>query len=416
MDKWFVILGGNFLLQGVYDKLRSYGYHVLVVDWNSQPGVKGDLHLPLDVKDEKAVMGALESLDYPIDGALTCIDLAVPVVNAINRRYGLAVMPEPFSKEVLTKSHMRECWQRDGLFGRYSETDDKLSESDMIALWRRMSLLVKPNVAASSRGITILPKAEDSQSDSRLAEHLRQALAIAREKSFDGRCLVEEFVEGREFTIDMLGDGQGNLSVYAISTKYHSPFALHNRVATRIHWNSRAYPDEVFARIAEMGKRCYRSLGLSNSFGHLEMLMRPDGRFSPVEIGARSSGFICSHLVSEASGRDYLHDYVRMLHGQTIENADHINGPRSSMWFGYDIPAGTHSVRPSTLRPFLDPRIEVLYSKTDGLKVPGDFGNIIDDNGRDSYGYEMLAGDRDILTIDSVERANREFLGEFLGS
>ena len=68
MEKYFVILGGNMLLQGVHDKLKEFGYKVIVVDWNEKPGFKGDLHLQIDVKDSDRVIEALKKTNYKIDG------------------------------------------------------------------------------------------------------------------------------------------------------------------------------------------------------------------------------------------------------------------------------------------------------------------------------------------------------------
>lgn len=400
----FVILGGNMLLKGVCDRLHEMGYRVIVVDWNDQPAVTGDLHIQEDVKDTAKVLEVLSP--YQVDGVFTCIDLAVPTVNAVHRQRGLQEMPESF-REVLTKNRMRECWMRDGLFNRISLPDGSFGEEEILSMNSRMKLIVKPDIAASSRGITILEKSSD-------AAHLRQALDKARRASFDGRCLVEEFAEGREFTIDMLGDAQGHVSVYGISVKYHTVNALHNRVATKLHWNSSAYPEEVYERLADAGKRCYRSLGMAASYGHLEMILREDGSLSPVEIGARSSGFIASHLVPAASGCDYLADYIRVIHGESIEERDHIGGNISSMWFGYDLPSGCDSVCPSNLAKFLDPRIQVMYSKRDGLTAPRHFGAILDDTDRDAYGYEMLCGPKSVLTVEHVQNAEHQFLNEFI--
>ena len=78
-----------------------------------------------------------------------------------------------------------------------------------------MKLICKPNVAASSRGITILEKGQTK-------EALQEALAKAKETSFDHKCLIEEFVEGEEFTVDMLGDSYGNVNCYGSSIQHHS--------------------------------------------------------------------------------------------------------------------------------------------------------------------------------------------------
>lgn len=405
--KHFVILGGNMLLRGVYDKLKEYGYIVIVVDWNEEPALKGDLHIQLDVKNSECVLHALQSLEVFVDGCISCIDLAVPTVNVVNKWCGNKVMPENFMK-VLTKSEMRDCWLRDNIFGRISRLDSDFSIEDIYLLNKQSKLIIKPNVAASSRGITIIEKNQSR-------DFIVSALDKAKELSFDAHCLVEEFVEGREFTVDMLGDDTGNVSVYAISVKYHSKNALNNRVATKLHWNSNVYSNEIYEKIADIGKRCYKSIGLKNSFGHLEIIMREDGSFSPVEIGARSSGYICSHLVSAAAERDYLMDYIKMLKGEYIEPIDHINSKTSSMWYGYDIPKDSYSVCESNLAKYLPSKIDVIYSKRNGLMSDRHYGGMVDDNSRDDYGFEMMVGPKSVLTIDNILEAEKSFLDEFLG-
>lgn len=402
---YFILLGGNMLCRGICEKLQFFGYKVLVVDWNACPAVRGDEHWQMDVKDAAGILQALEKSAYDIDGAFTCIDLAVPTVNAIHRRYHRALMPEAFDT-VLTKARMRAAWQQAGIFNRYSKTYEPSLWNEIKALNSEMKLIVKPNVAASSRGITILEKCSDD-------ELLQAAIAKAANTSFDKQCLIEEFVEGREFTVDMLGDEE-NVSVYAISVKYHSANTNHNRVAVKLHWNSNVYPDEVYERIAARAKECYRALGMKNCYGHLEIIMKADGSLSPVEIGARTSGYIGSHLVSKASHCDYIEDYLRVIHGERIPAQDHINSDSSSMWFGYDFPDGAVAKRNCCLADFLPAEVEVLAHKRDALQLGRRFAIMQDDNGRDDAGFEMLAAPKSVLTIELVEEAERHFLRHFL--
>lgn len=405
--KYFVLLGGNMLTLGTVDKLHEYGYKVLVIDWNHNPAVTGDLHIKIDVKDSFKVIEYIKSSGLNIEGAISFIDLAAPTVNAINEFCGNKVMPDSFN-QVLSKERMRTAWQKDKLFNRFSETSDKIKLDDIKKLAIKNKIIIKPNIAASSRGITIFDVGA-SEND------IIEAMDKASKFSFDGKCLIEEFIEGREFTVDMLGDDYGHVCVYGSSVKYHSKNALNNHTSIKLHWNSNIYPEEVWNKIALFGRACYKSIGLKNMFGHLEIIMKDDGQLVPVEIGARSSGFICSHMVSAASGRDYLADYISVLKGGSVKDGHYLNGDTSSMWFGYDIPVGAKSIKESNLTKFLHKDIKVLYSKRDGLKVPMQFGYIIDDNTRDNYGYEMLVGPRDILTIQSVEKAEKQFLSDFLG-
>ena len=409
MEKYFIILGENPLLWGQICHLHELGYKVILVAWNERPRIHGDMYIQLDIKDSNRIIEELESLGLKgrIFGALSSIDLAVPTVNAINSWCGNKTMPEKFN-HVLSKNEMRDAWMTAGIFNRISKMDNEFSIDELYECSQMMKLICKPDVAASSRGITILEKGQTR-------ETLLDALDKAKQTSFNGKCLVEEFVEGEEFTVDMLGDAYGNVNCYSSSIQHHSLYALNNHVTVIHHWNSRKYNDEIWERIADFGIKCYKALGLNSMFGHLEIIMKEDGSFTPVEMGARSSGFICSHTVWNASGHDYLGDYIDMLHGGKIESGNHMNGEMASMWFGYDIPSNSHSVKATDITKFLDPRITVLYENHDGLQVNSDYGDYINDEDRDKFGYAILCGPRDILTYESVHNSNELFLDEFLG-
>lgn len=409
MDRYFILLGANKLLWGQVCHLRELGYKVVVVAWNDQPDIQGDLYIQMDVKDAKGIIARLEELGLSgqVDGALSSIDLAAPTVNAINAWCGNKTMPEKFN-QVLSKDEMREAWMSAKLFNRLSVRDDEITLDELLFLSQKMKLICKPDVSASSRGITILEK---NQSETAL----QNALDKAKQTSFNGKCLIEEFVEGEEFTVDMLGDAYGNVNCYGSSIQYHSKYALHNHVTVIHHWNSTKYDAATWNRIADFGIQCYKALGLHSMFGHLEIIMKADGTFTPVEMGARSSGFICSHTVWKASGRDYLADYIKVLHGEKIQAGNYMNGDNASMWFGYDIPSNSHSVKATDITKFLDSRIQVLFENHDGLTAGRNFGDYIDDGDRDKFGYAILTAPRNILTYSSVSAANEQFLDEFLG-
>ena len=405
MKKVFAILGGNKLLKGICERLQSYGYYVVVVDWNEKPAVTGDFHIREDVKDSETILRIFKERGYDIDGAISCIDLAAPSVSAINKAYGLKYMPEKYNV-VLSKEQMATDWKAAGIFNRISERSDSISLDEIVELNKKYRIIIKPDVAASSRGITTLEVGST-------VTQIEEAMNTAQEASFNKLCLIEEYVVGREFTVDMLGDDYGNVVVYGISVKYHTPYAGKNRCAVKLHWNSNVYSDEVYKAIAQRGRECYKAIGLKNSFGHLEMIMKEDGTLTPVEIGARTSGFIGSHLVSAASERDYLKDYVDMLHGMDIGNEDHINGTQSAMWYKYNIPTGYTCVKETSMEDFFGPQITVMYNDHSGLKEGVTFGPIIDDNTCDKEGYEMIRGPKAVLTYDNIRKSEKQFLKEF---
>lgn len=409
MDKYFVILGENPLLWGQVCHLRELGYRVILIAWCEKPRIQGDLYLQLDIKDADSIIRTLVkmNLNGKVYGALSSIDLAAPTVNAINRWCGNKTMPEKFNK-VLSKNEMRDAWMKDGLFNRFSVANSEISLECLCECSSKMKLICKPDIAASSRGITILEKG-------RAKEDINDAIIKAKETSYNGMCLIEEFVEGEEFTVDMLGDAYGNVNCYGSSIQYHSRYALDNHVTVIHHWNSKKYDEKIWTRIADFGIQCYKSLGLNSMFGHLEIIMKKDGSFTPVEMGARSSGFICSHTVWKASGHDYLKDYINVLHGGTVTPGNYLNGAVSSMWFGYDIPPDTIAVKNTDITKFLDPRIGVLFENHDGIYKDEQFEAYINDGDRDKYGYAILCGPKDILTYESVYESNVRFINDLLG-
>ena len=405
MSKYFTILGGNKLLKGICDKLKSYGYTVVVVDWNEKPAVIGDIHIREDVKDSDIILKIFKERGWEIDGAISCIDLAAPSVSVINKAYGLRYMPKKFNV-VLSKEQMAKDWKAAGIFNRISERSDSISIDEVVELNKDYRLIIKPDVAASSRGITTIEKHSTKQ-------EILEAMDKAQKASFNGICLVEEYVVGREFTVDMLGDDYGNIVVYGISVKYHTPYANHNRVAVKLHWNSDAYDDATYQMIADCGRKCYRSIGLRNAFGHLEIIMKEDGTLTPIEIGARTSGFIGSHLVSAASETDYLHDYIEVLHGKNIGNIDHICGTQSAMWYKYNIPNGYTCSKVTSMADYLDRGISIMYNDHSGLLLGKTYESIIDDNSCDNEGYEMICGSKSLLTYENIREAEKKFLKDF---
>lgn len=400
--KIIVILGGNILNSGIVDYCKKQDYNVVVVDWSPNAHLKGDLFLCIDVKDSTSIIAALEENGiHDIYGAYSSIDLAVPSVNAINKHYGKECMDAEALANALPKATMTRIWNEAGILNRYSKIFENL-EQEVFENVAKMKMIFKPNISSSSRGITIIAKGSGKSI-------IEAAFEKAKTESFDKKVIVEEFVEGREFTCDMLGDKYGNVSVYAISVKYHTVNTHNNKIAIKLHYNSDFYSDEVYEKIAETGKKCYKELGFKSSLGHLEILMKEDGTLSPVEIGARSSGFITNPLVSLASGHNYFEDYLKVINGGTIENKDHINGPHSSMYFFYDMPHNTSVKHPCSLMDFLPEGIKSEYcNRTKVMQEGFEFSDITNDNER--IGYEIIHGERHLMNIYTIEEAEQKFI------
>lgn len=394
-NKHIIVLGGNILNGGVVAKKEKYNAkNALVVDWNENPAIKGDIFYQHDIKDAEDICRYLDKNGInDIAFAYTSVDLAVSTQRAIHKKYGLCV-PSPESiNRTLSKSTMTRIWSECNLLNRFSIEIKNKSQLDDID--NSMDIIVKPNLCSGSRGITIIKAGFDK-------ECLLEAYNKAIEASWDEEVVVEEFVTGTEYTVEMLGDSYGNVEVMAISKKYHTHHTVNNSVAVKLHYNPSDVSEELLLQIADAGRECYKALGLSSSMGHLELIVAEDGRITPLEIGARSSGYIASHCVDAVIGDDFFGKFVDVINGGKVTNTYAGNTDSSSMLFFYDMPVG-HTVCDGDISEFLHDGIDVLAYNRDRIKAGMDFKNIDGDGER--YGFEVLAGKKDILTIENVVSA-----------
>jgi len=406
MDNIAIILGGSYLNEGVYDRLKEKKYYVIVIDWNKNPYLKGDMHLQIDVKDSKSVIEKLIKIgvnknNYKI--TYTSIDLAVKTLNEINKLFNKKYCPFEAIQNVSAKDKMTNIWKEHKLLNRFSiRIDNEESIKDIIKqLVKFKKIIVKPNVSSSSRGISILENFEYND--------ILKAINKAKNYSYDDYVVIEEFISGNEFTVEMLGDDYGNVCVYGISKKYHTINAGNNKIAVKLHFNS--IEEELQERMANFGIECYKALKLKNTFGHLEIIQKEDGSLVPIEIGARSSGFIASHLLDYVSGKNYLDDYEKLINGGRVCNSLIKQKDTSSMYFFYDLPFDKVSKSKANLLDFIDVDIKSLYFDRSKLKPNQKFKMINSDMER--YGYEILVGNKKDLTIENINKAEKKILNFF---
>ena len=405
MKKVFLLLGGNKLNFGIMKKFQKKGYLVYVVDWNKEPQLKGDKHYQIDVKDADTIINTLIKAGEwrNVVFAYTSIDLAVPSVARINSKLGLRTISDEGLDNALSKAKMTQRWKACNLLNRISESYENFND-EIYKINEHMSIIVKPNISSSSRGITILPR--------KSARHdIALAYEKARKESADNRIIIEEFVEGTEFTVDMLGDSYGNVCVYGVSIKTHTKNTMNNSISVKLHYN--AIEDGFQQRIANYGIMCYKALNFSSSLGHLEVIVKNDGTITPIEIGARSSGFIASDLIDIVSGEDYLDDLIQVQNGKRIMNGFHAQTNKSSVYFFYDFPNKFEIKKECSVMDFLDSSIISRYYDRTNIKSGNKFSLINNDNSR--YGFEILEGNKYKLTVERLAQAEYSMLNYMEG-
>ena len=397
-DKWIVLLGGNELNAGFCAVAADWGAKLAVVDWNEKPAIACNRHFRLDIKASQDVVRAVAALPGEILLAYTSADVAAETAAQVNAAAGFARSSQEAIARAGNKIAMNAAWAKAGLIGKRYRACATAGELADFAVEHGGKLIIKPASSSSSRGITVVEADEIGQTD------WPAVFERARGGNAGHAVLAEEYVEGTEFTVEMIGDAEGNVEVWGISKKYHTVHTHKNRIAVKLHYNPPDVPRASLERIAAFAGACYRSLGLTCGVGHFEVLQTRDGRLVPVEIAARSSGFIATHLVSVLSAAPgaYLARYREALLGHTVPTRL-IASELSSMYFFYDPPPGVWTEDDANLMDDLPDTIRSLAHERTRLRKGARLGRIDTDNER--YGYEVLAASANDLRIELLQSA-----------
>jgi D-alanine-D-alanine ligase len=256
-----VLLGGDSaerevsLLSGhtVVEALQSLGLDVLAVDpshpdWAAQlQGVSLAfiaLHGPGG--EDGSMQGALQTLGIPYTGS--------------------GVLGSALAMD---KKRSKQLWQGIGLATAGFVTLG--SGTDWQGVIDRFGkVFVKPACQGSSIGM--------STADS--AQALRDAFALASQ--YAGEVVAEQFIDGPEYTVAVLGDTALPSIRLETDNEFYDYEAKYLSDATRYHCPSGLNPREE-ADIAALSLRAFRSLGCS-VWGRVDVMRDSAGRFFVLEV------------------------------------------------------------------------------------------------------------------------------------
>lgn len=260
-----------------------------------------DFFYPISIREKEAILEKARVIKP--DGVTSIAsDLAVPTVSYVAQELGLIGNPFKFAAQTTNKYLMRRLLCASGLpCPRFWLVDSREAETDCLADLR-FPLIVKPTDRSGSRGVK------------KIENELQLQLAInrSRNESFEKRALIEEFIVGREVSVEMIS-WQGQHHFLAITDKVTTgePFF----VETEHHQPARI-SKSVSDKIIETVRQALTCLGIENGASHTEILITPEGRPFIVEIGARMGGdCIGSHLVELSTGYDYLRGVIEVALG-----------------------------------------------------------------------------------------------------
>jgi carbamoyl-phosphate synthase large subunit len=306
-----LLLGASEIQLPSILKAKELGHTVLVADFNPEaPGLAcADIPLHISTNDTEAVLAAARK--YQIDGIATTSDFPVRTIAAVGAKLGLCVLSEEAAKICTDKYLQRERMVATGLptpwFFRL-EADAEINSAEV----RSWPAIVKPVDSSASRGVSRIDTETEYES----------AVALARKNSRCGAIIVEEYICGREFSVEVLcRDGLAHIIAVTAKTTVGEDGRFF--VETR-HVIPADIPAEDEAEIRFAVCRAVSACGLNNSAAHAEVKLSPRGPIL-IEMAARLGGdYITSDLVPLATGVDMVKAVLEIALGKSISTVQSV--------------------------------------------------------------------------------------------
>jgi len=305
--KSVLILGASDIQLPVIKECRRLGHRSLVADHDSNAaGLRiADVPLLVSTNDVKAILAAAR--EHAIDGILTTSDYPVRTVARVCRELGLCGVSERAAEISTDKFLQRELFRSKALpFPEYLLVE---SPSDISEAARRLTfpVIIKPVDSSASRGVSRVD----------VPEKLDDAYTLAHSYSRNGKVLVEEFIPGPEFSVEILVQN-GKVHIIAITEKTTGGEDGRFFVEER-HIVPAALKLDATRAIHESVRSAVLAAGLDHCASHTEVKLSPRGPVI-IEMAARLGGdYITSDLVPLATGVNMLENVIRMALGQDLD-------------------------------------------------------------------------------------------------
>lgn len=295
--KRLMVLGAGILQVPVIKKAREMGVFVIAAD--DDPEAVGLKYA------DKCIVGKhlfnLEAMlavarSEEIDGVIhPCSEVAMNTMGYINEKMGLPGIDLQTSLRATNKEKMRRAFERGGAPSPKSFGAVSFESAVLAARQIEGAIIVKPSRNSGSRGITKLPTGY-SESE------LRMAVNRAINESRDRSAMIEQFVDGPEFSVEIIVWNK-EVHVLQVTDKKTTEAPYFVELG---HSQPSMFPTETVESVKRAAIMGVIALQVNNCACHAEVKVQ-NGQAYIMEIGARLGGdFISTELTHLSTGIDMV--------------------------------------------------------------------------------------------------------------
>ena len=298
--KTLAIIGASYLQLPLVKRAKEMGLRTICFAWPQGAVCKEvcDTFYPVSITEQEEILRLCRA--EQIDGICTIgSDVAAPTVAYVAEQMGLAGNPYEAAVRAHDKQIMHQILTDAGVDCPKSNVQSPISNL-------QLPLIVKPTDRSGSLGVQKVERPED----------LQPAIELAKRLSIAGEAIVEEFIEGREISVEMISQ-HGVHHALQITDKTTTGAPHFVELA---HHQPSTLPAEMQTRIFAITRQALDALGLMNGASHSEYKITQEGRIVVMEIAGRMGGdFIGSDLVQLSTGYDFVKGVIEVALGMPIE-------------------------------------------------------------------------------------------------
>ncbi|WP_397539015.1 ATP-grasp domain-containing protein [Rummeliibacillus pycnus] len=302
--------------ENAFLSLQKAGYYILFVT-RTKTKVSNyiDEVLHVDTNSTEDLLNALIQYNEQkqrIDSVITLLEWYVPATAEVCEKMGLLGISRKTADNCRNKHSMRVALDKQQVpIPQFKLCTNKTEVELAVHEVGGYPCIIKPVDGTGSSNVV---KVNNTAEAHKALETIQAAKYNSRDQELKGIVLVEEFVDGNEFSVDSITKN-GETEVLAICDY---------RTTNGPHFVEMGYttpsqlPTELQDKIKQTVKSAIKAVGIMNGVSHCEIKLTSTGP-KVIEIAARHGGGHIPELIELTKGINYYVEAVKLFCGQQID-------------------------------------------------------------------------------------------------
>lgn len=282
-----LVLGGIYAHQELILQLKSRGFNVILIDYNENPPSKEFVneHIRESIYDIDLLKSIIRERNiYAVFSSN--LDRTLPIISDLSDKFNLPFYLDTHKSLLVTdKMKMKTIFNENDIpTAKWIKTNelDSIKTIDL-----EYPLIIKPVNGTGSIGLQKVEK----------KENLEECFRISKKDS-DGDLLIEEFCEGKEYSIDAFAF-KDRVQIFTIRERLKVEIKdTNSMVCVGGVISNNFISDSILKKMDELVNNIGNAFDLNNSPLMVQLICGGDHNLIVVEIAARNSGGI-AHIINK---------------------------------------------------------------------------------------------------------------------